>query len=103
MDRPDQFMGIAIIAYIIAIIFFLKYKVWGASIYLIIVLVIYWKIGFELNQDVREASTHGNTIHGWYSKKNGEEKTVAILWFICFPIASIVLPIWIAIKFGKDK
>lgn len=34
---------------------------------------------------VKSSSTHGNTIHGWYSKYNLEEKIFAWLWILLIP------------------
>ena len=42
---------------------------------------------FTLNQAVADACTHGNCIHGWYSKYNGTEKALFFTWLIGFPLA----------------
>lgn len=41
----------------------------------------------RLNQAVANACTHGNCIHGWYSKYNGTEKALFFAWMIGFPLA----------------
>ena len=43
-----------------------------------------------LNENVKNASTHGNTIHGWYSQYNTTEKTIAVAWVIGFPLACYI-------------
>lgn len=54
----------------------------------LISLIIYI-IGVNYFYDeVRTASTHGNTVHGWYSKSNGGEKAIALLWAVFFPIVT---------------
>ncbi len=43
--------------------------------------LIVYIIGFGIaNGAVRDACTHGNCKHGWYSKKNDAEKFMALLW-----------------------
>ncbi|KGK01640.1 topoisomerase DNA-binding C4 zinc finger domain-containing protein [Thalassotalea sp. ND16A] len=54
-----------------------------------IALVVIYLIGFVLaNNYVRDSCKHGNCKHGWNSKFNKEEKRIANLWIIGFPIAS---------------
>src|SRR5690242_11084618 len=51
-------------------------------------LVLVYTAGcFRLNQAVSDACTHGNCIHGWYSKYNGAEKLAFFAWAIGFPLA----------------
>lgn len=45
-------------------------------------LVIYIIGFFIANQAVGDACTHGNCIHGWYSKYNYIEKFIALLWVL---------------------
>lgn len=56
------------------------------KIFLIIALTIYISISLFLNDNVKKASTHGNTKHGWYSKYNNKEKFIASTWFLTFPL-----------------
>ena len=54
-----------------------------------IALVVIYIIGFVIaNKSVSDSCTHGNCKHGWNSKYNKEEKNLASLWIIGFPIAS---------------
>lgn len=56
---------------------------------IIIALVVIYIIGFIIaNKSVSDSCTHGNCKHGWYSKYNTEEKNLASLWIIGFPIVS---------------
>ena len=45
-----------------------------------VLIVIYFVGCQKLNNDVREACTHGNCKHGWYSKYNEDEQATANLW-----------------------
>lgn len=54
-----------------------------------IALVVVYLIGFVVaNNYVSDSCTHGNCKHGWNSKYNKEEKRIASLWIIGFPIVS---------------
>ena len=59
---------------------------WVKKIIFLLILIVYLSVFVELNGNVRKASTHGNTKHGWYSKYNTAEKTIAIAWIFGFPI-----------------
>lgn len=48
-------------------------------------LLIYWGGCAVLNEEVRTACTHGNCVHGWYSKYNTAEKVVFLAWAVGFP------------------
>lgn len=56
-----------------------------------ILLVVYILVEFSLNENVREASTHGNTKHGWYSKENTIEKFLVKTWIFGYPIGLLFL------------
>jgi hypothetical protein len=88
--RPDSMFGLISLALIVVIVLLLYHKKFIYAVFFIVIAAIYINVGTGLNKDVREASTHGNTIHGWYSKKNGSEKFKATMWFYFFPIAAII-------------
>ena len=56
-----------------------------------IAILIYFFGCSHFNSEVREACTHGNCKHGWYSKYNESEKTVASMWMIGYPIIAFVI------------
>lgn len=56
-----------------------------------IVALIYFFVGGHLNSNVKKASTHGNTKHGWHSKYNQAEKDEAMLWMVGFPLAAFAI------------
>ena len=47
-----------------------------------VAFVVYIFGFFTANKAVRDACTHGNCKHGWYSKKNKTEKAIAFLWVL---------------------
>ncbi|MGI9175893.1 MAG: topoisomerase DNA-binding C4 zinc finger domain-containing protein [Rhodothermales bacterium] len=57
---------------------------------LIFVVVYFAGCGY-VNELVREACTHGNCTHGWYSKENEPEKLLARVWMFGFPVAAFFL------------
>jgi hypothetical protein len=67
---------------------------WVVRITIIISSIIYLFVNLFFFNLVRNASTHGNTIHGWYSKYNRYEKLLAWLWFIIFPIIVAFIAYW---------
>ena len=54
-------------------------------------LTIYFGGCVVLNWAVKEACTHGNCIHGWYSQYNTAEKLFFFAWAIGLPAAAIGL------------
>lgn len=56
-----------------------------------IAILIYFFGCSHFNSEVREACTHGNCKHGWYSKYNHSEKTIASIWMIGYPIIAFVI------------
>ncbi len=41
---------------------------------------------FALNENIRRACTHGNCVHGWYSKYTTHEKVLFFLWAVGYPV-----------------
>jgi len=60
-------------------------------IFILLALILYLSVFVLLNQNVKNASTHGNTIHGWYSKYNTTEKFIAVAWVIGFPLTCFIV------------
>ena len=58
---------------------------------LIVALVFYIGVELKLNDNVRTASTHGNTKHGWYSKNNKTERFLVHAWTFGFPVGMVVI------------
>lgn len=49
------------------------------------------------NSAVRDACTHGNCIHGWYSKYTTVQKRVAVAWAVGAPILLLL------VNFGLEE
>jgi hypothetical protein len=89
MKGPDIFVFIFSVLYLIGIYSGFRDRNKGGLQILFwctISLIIYLIGVTNFYDEVRRASTHGNTIHGWYSKSNGSEKAMATFWGIGFPI-----------------
>ena len=89
MKGPDIFIFIFSVLYLIGIYSGFRDRNKGGLPILFwctISLIIYIIGVTNFYDEVRRASTHGNTIHGWYSKSNGSEKAMATFWGIGFPI-----------------
>lgn len=71
-------------------LYYLYKEKWLRKLFLLSFLIAYLYVFGILNNNVRTASTHGNTIHGWYSKYNKTEKLMATAWVFLFPAASFV-------------
>ena len=56
-----------------------------------ILLVAYIGVEYKLNNNVRLASHHANTIHGWYSKENSTEKFLVKAWIFGYPIGVLIV------------
>jgi len=81
MKNPTDLVFLISIATMIAI----WRSSWRGRLLLVPILVGYI-IGFRhFADEVRRASTHGNTIHGWYSKYNSAERNYAYLWVLGYP------------------
>lgn len=66
-------------------------------------LILYLSVFTMLNENVKNSSTHGNTIHGWYSEYNTTEKTIAVAWIIGFPFACYITIIFLFNPQQKNK
>lgn len=58
---------------------------------LLAVIVLYFGGCVYVDGMVRDACTHGNCVHGRYSKNNSGEKAVALAWKLGFPIVAWLL------------
>jgi hypothetical protein len=65
--------------------------------------MVYIGVELKLNDNVREASHHGNTKHGWYSKENDTEKFLVKAWIFGYPIGVIILAGYILGKIDEEK
>ncbi len=81
---------ILIIISIVAL-YYIFTESWTRKLFLLLFLVVYLGVFSVLNTNVRKASWHGNTKHGWYSKYNSTEKLIATVWIIFFPVGTFVL------------
>ncbi len=89
MKGPDIFVFIFSVLYLIGIYSGYRDRNKGGLqiLFWCTISLIVYIIGItHFYDEVRRASTHGNTIHGWYSKSNGAEKVMAGFWAIGFPI-----------------
>ena len=72
---------------------------WGGRVALVITTAIYLAVNPFFFDLVRDASTHGNTIHGWYSKYNRGEKFIAWAWFVVYPVVAGFFSFWVQCRF----
>lgn len=107
MKGPDIFIFIFSVLYLIGIYSGFRDRNKGGLqilFWCIISLVIYIIGVVNFYDEVRRASTHGNTIHGWYSKSNGSQKAMATFWGIGFPIITNgLLFLYLYYRPEKDK
>ena len=55
------------------------------------IILIYLVGCFYFNELVSLSCTHGNCVHGWYSKYNKDEKAIASLWILGYPAGSLLI------------
>lgn len=68
-----------------------------ARLGLAMLAAIYMGGCFVLNEAVRLACTHGNCVHGWYSKNTVAERRLFFAWAIGFPL----LVAWVASRLSS--
>lgn len=56
-----------------------------------ILFLIYLMGIAAFNQAVSDACTHGNCIHGWYSKYNRPEQALALTWILGLPLVVVAV------------
>jgi hypothetical protein len=66
--------------------------------FLIVLALVYIGGCVVLSRAVRDACTHGNCIHGWYSKYNTAEKLTFIAWALGVPATVIGVSLRIAAR-----
>lgn len=106
MEKPTGPILLFTILYIIGIVIGYKnrnYAGYGLFIWCIISLIIYFIGNSHFFEEVKNASHHGNTVHGWYAKGNASEKIKAILWIIGFPIGTNGIAFYLISKFKSNK
>ena len=104
MGKPDGAVALFTILYLIGAAYSFRNRKNGmikAFIWCIVSLVIYQMGISHFFEEVKNASHHGNTIHGWYAKGNGYEKAIATLWVYFFPIGTNAILFYILFKFNK--
>ena len=62
----------------------------GYKVLFSVLLIVYIGVEVKLNNNVREASHHGNTKHGWYSKENKTEQFLVNAWIFGYPIGLLI-------------
>ena len=97
--KPDGFIFLVLIG---AALVALKFG-WKTRMTIVLSVIIYLTVNSYFYGLVRRASTHGNTIHGWYSKYNSGEKTLAWLWFIGFPAGGAFAGLYLFERHERQK
>ncbi len=75
-----------LVLYCLVVVLWRRHKVGILRVGAALVALIYFAGCSVLNQAVADGCTHGNCIHGWYSKYNEPEKAIFLLWALGFPV-----------------
>lgn len=94
-ERMDAHPSTCILLVLLVAAYWAWHANWASRIAIGVAIVVYLAVNSYFFDIVRNASTHGNTIHGWYSKYNRSEKFFAWLWFIGFPMIAGLAGLWV--------